>query len=62
MVSCGGMEIFSRDPRQFSGHALLDEAFLRDQCGITDFARYRCDPAAEPPKLSFDFRAKAGRP
>jgi citronellol/citronellal dehydrogenase len=55
------LEIFSRDPRELSGRALLDETFLREECGVTDFARYRCDPAVEPPKVGFDFRLKAGQ-
>jgi citronellol/citronellal dehydrogenase len=53
--------IFGKDPQRFSGHALLDETFLREECGVTDFSRYRCDPAGEPPKVGFDFRLKAGR-
>ena len=32
-------------------------------CGAgqrTDFARYRCDPDNEPPRVGFDFRVFAG--
>jgi citronellol/citronellal dehydrogenase len=50
------LRIFSKEPRSFTGHALLDEDFLRGE-GITDFTGYRCDPAHEPPRIGFDFRA-----
>jgi citronellol/citronellal dehydrogenase len=44
------LEIVSDPPGQLSGHALLDEDFLRER-GWTDFTRYRCDPNHEPPRL-----------
>jgi citronellol/citronellal dehydrogenase len=50
------LRIFAKEPRSFTGHALLDEDFLRSE-GITDFTGYRCDPAHEPPRIGFDFRA-----
>jgi citronellol/citronellal dehydrogenase len=50
------LRIFAKEPRSFTGHALLDEDFLREE-GITDFTGYRCDPAHEPPRIGFDFRA-----
>jgi citronellol/citronellal dehydrogenase len=50
------LRIFAKEPRTFTGHALLDEDFLRAE-GVTDFAVYRCDPAHEPPRIGFDFRA-----
>ncbi len=53
------LRIFAKEPRSFTGHALIDEDFLRDE-GITDFVRYRCDPAHEPPRVGFDFRLHAG--
>lgn len=53
--------IFAKEPRLFSGHALIDEDFLRAE-GVTDFTRYRCDPASEPPRVGFDFKVSAGRP
>ena len=37
-----------------SGEALIDEDFLRDSCGVTDFKKYRCDPDSEPPRI-FEF-------
>jgi citronellol/citronellal dehydrogenase len=49
------LRIFAKEPRSFTGHALLDEDFLRAE-GISDFAGYRCDPAHEPPHIGFDFR------
>ena len=55
------LRIFAKEPRSFTGHALLDEDFLRGE-GITDFTGYRCDPAHEPPRIGFDFlAAKPGK-
>jgi citronellol/citronellal dehydrogenase len=53
------LRIFARPPASFTGHALIDEDFLRGE-GETDFAKYRCDPAHEPPRAGFDFRFRAG--
>jgi citronellol/citronellal dehydrogenase len=53
------VRIFAKEPRTFTGHALIDEDFLRAE-GVTDFARYRCDPAVEPPRVGFDFKVRAG--
>jgi len=53
------VRIFAKEPRTFTGHALIDEDFLRAE-GVTDFARYRCDPDTEPPRVGFDFRVRAG--
>ena len=44
------VEIVSTDPAKLTGRALLDEDFLRER-GWTDFARYRCDPDREPPRV-----------
>ncbi|HEY3353843.1 MAG TPA: SDR family oxidoreductase [Polyangia bacterium] len=52
--------IFAKEPRGFTGHALIDEDFLRGE-GVTDFARYQCVPGQEPPKVGFDFKLAAGR-
>jgi citronellol/citronellal dehydrogenase len=49
------LRIFAKEPRTFTGHALLDEDFLRAE-GVTDFSGYRCDPGHEPPHIGFDFR------
>ncbi len=51
--------IFAKPPASFSGRALIDEDFLRSE-GVTDFAKYRCDAAHEPPRVGFDFRFRAG--
>jgi citronellol/citronellal dehydrogenase len=53
------LRIFAKEPRSFTGHSLLDEDFLRGE-GVTEFASYRCDPAHEPPRIGFDFRAPKG--
>ncbi len=54
------IKIFAKEPKSFTGHALIDEDFLRAE-GVTDFTQYRCDPTSEPPKLSFDFKVNVGR-
>jgi citronellol/citronellal dehydrogenase len=51
--------IFAKEPRSFTGHALLDEDFLRAE-GVSDFKPYRCDPDSEPPRVGFDFHYSAG--
>jgi citronellol/citronellal dehydrogenase len=53
------VQIFAQEPRRCTGQALIDEEVLR-AAGVSDFARYRCDPAVEPPRLSFDFKVAAG--
>jgi len=55
------LEIFSRDPDSFTGNQVLDETFLRDECGVTDFSRYQCVEGSEPPKLSLDWKVQAGK-
>lgn len=54
------LKIFAKEPKGFTGHALIDEDFLRAE-GETDFVKYRCDPEHEPPKVGFDFKISAGR-
>ncbi len=44
------LELVTRKPGEFSGHACLDEDLLRE-AGVTDFVKYRCDPASEPPRV-----------
>ena len=51
--------IFAKEPRVFTGQTLIDEDFLRAE-GTTDFARYRCDPDHEPPRVGFGFKLQAG--
>lgn len=45
---------------ELTGHALLDEDFLRER-GVTDFTKYRCDPEHEPPRITAAHAAKVGR-
>jgi citronellol/citronellal dehydrogenase len=52
--------LLAKEPRTMTGHALIDEDFLRDE-GMTDFTRYRCDPSSEPPRVGFDFKVQAGK-
>ena len=59
ILADAALRIFAREPASFTGHALIDEDFLRAE-GVTDFTRYRCDPEHEPPRVGFDFRFKAG--
>jgi len=59
ILADAALAIFAKEPRTFTGRALIDEEFLRSE-GVTDFSRYRCDPAHEPPKVGFDFRFRAG--
>jgi citronellol/citronellal dehydrogenase len=59
ILADAALAIFAKPPATFTGHALIDEDFLRSE-GISDFARYRCDPAHEPPRMGFDFGFRAG--
>jgi citronellol/citronellal dehydrogenase len=59
IVADAMMKIFVKDPKTFTGHALIDEDLLRAE-GVTDFARYRCDPNSEPPRVGFNFRMSIG--
>jgi hypothetical protein len=54
--------IFRREPSSFTGNALIDEDFLREQEGVTDFSVYRTDPDVEPPRLPLDFNVQASSP
>ena len=42
------------------GRSALGQRVLR-AAGVTDFARYRCDPAVEPPRVPFDFKVAGGK-
>ena len=59
ILADAALRIFAKKPASFTGHALIDEDFLRSE-GVTDFTRYRCDPGHEPPHVGFDFRFQAG--
>lgn len=52
--------LLAKPPAELTGQALIDEDFLRDE-GVTDFVKYRCDPASEPPRIGMDFKLQAGR-
>jgi citronellol/citronellal dehydrogenase len=54
------LRIFAKEPSSFTGHALIDEDFLRTE-GETDFVKYRCVPDREPPKLHLGFGLEAGK-
>jgi citronellol/citronellal dehydrogenase len=53
------LAIFRKEPKEFTGHALIDEDFLREQ-GVDDFTGYRCDPTAERPRVGMGFKLTAG--
>jgi citronellol/citronellal dehydrogenase len=59
IVADAMVAIFAKPPDTMTGQALIDEDFLRAE-GVTDFARYRCDPDKEPPRVGFDFKLQAG--
>jgi citronellol/citronellal dehydrogenase len=59
IVADAMVAIFAKPPDALTGQALIDEDFLRAE-GVTDFARYRCDPQREPPRIGFDFKLTAG--
>jgi citronellol/citronellal dehydrogenase len=53
------LAIVSKPPAERTGQAFLDEDVLRAE-GVTDFAKYRCDPETEPLKLEWNFLRMAG--
>lgn len=55
IVADATLRILAKEPNSFTGHALLDEEFLRTE-GVTDFTKYRCDPDHEPPHIPFSFK------
>ncbi len=59
IVADAMVAMFAKPPDALTGQALIDEDFLRAE-GVTDFARYRCDPDREPPRIGFDFKLQAG--
>ena len=50
IIADASLAIVSKKPGTLSGQALIDEDFLRGE-GVTDFVKYRCDPASEPPRV-----------
>jgi citronellol/citronellal dehydrogenase len=59
ILADAAIRIFAKEPRTFTGRALIDEDFLRAE-GVADFAPYRCDPSSEPPRFGFDFKLEKG--
>jgi citronellol/citronellal dehydrogenase len=51
IVADAAYAVFSKPSRQFTGNFLIDDNFLAAN-GVTDFERYRVDPAVE---LAMDF-------
>jgi citronellol/citronellal dehydrogenase len=45
------ISIFEEDPSEFSGHMLIDEAYLRSKNPDHDFDQYQCVPGSEPPTM-----------
>jgi citronellol/citronellal dehydrogenase len=60
ILADAAVRIFAREPAGFTGHALIDEDFLREE-GVDDFTGYRCDPSSEPPRIGFNFNMTAGK-
>lgn len=54
IIADATLEIVCTDPNKLTGHALIDEDYLRS-IGVTDFKKYRCDPDCEPPRLNEEF-------
>ncbi|MFI5166147.1 MAG: SDR family oxidoreductase [Thermoanaerobaculales bacterium] len=59
ILADAAVRIFAKEPAGFTGHALIDEDFIRSE-GVSDFTGYRCDPDHEPPRVGFDFSFRAG--
>ncbi|HVN32540.1 MAG TPA: SDR family oxidoreductase [Thermoanaerobaculaceae bacterium] len=59
VLADAALRIFAKTPASFTGHALIDEDFLREE-GVSDFSCYRCDPEHEPPRVGFNLGFKAG--
>ena len=60
ILADAALRIFKKEPRSFTGHALIDEDFLKSE-GVTDFTHYRCDPSHEPPRVDFSFKIPVGK-
>ncbi len=55
------LALLRRDPESFTGHALYDEAVLRDE-GILDFEPYNLTPGDPPPRSARLFDPEFERP
>jgi citronellol/citronellal dehydrogenase len=51
LVACV-LRMVRKEPREFTGRALLDEDFLREE-GVTDFSPYACVPGSQPSRVSW---------
>jgi citronellol/citronellal dehydrogenase len=58
IVADAAHAVFAKPSREFTGHFLIDDTFLAEN-GVTDFDRYRVDPAQE---LARDFFVPDDRP
>ncbi|MBI3944112.1 MAG: SDR family oxidoreductase [Chloroflexi bacterium] len=48
--------IVTKEPRSYSGQALLDEDILRAE-GVTDFDQYNCVPGSHPTRITWNVSA-----
>jgi citronellol/citronellal dehydrogenase len=46
------VRLVSKEPKEITGQALLDEDFLRSE-GITDLSGYSCVPGAKPMRIAW---------
>lgn len=60
ILADAAIALLSKPPSAITGKALIDEDVLREE-GVTDFAKYRCDPSSEPPRIGMDFKLQAGK-
>jgi len=59
ILADAAFEIVRKEPKTFTGNALLDEDFLRS-VGYKDFDQYKCTPDGEPQRIVWLGRAPAG--
>jgi citronellol/citronellal dehydrogenase len=52
--------VVSKEPLERTGQALLDEDVLKAE-GVTDFAKYRCDPDTEPVRIDWQMIQAAAK-
>ncbi len=51
LVDCV-LRMVSKEPKELTGKALLDEDFLRDE-GVTDLSKYSCVPGSKPQRIAW---------
>lgn len=54
--------LLAKEPSARKGQAWIDEDFLREHEGVTDFSKYQCVPGVEPPRFPFSALPKATIP